>query len=392
MKRCPKCYAEVENNFDMCWNCQYSFVDDKVLQNDNFKLICPKCNAEIESELNYCTRCHFDLRETKKENVDDLESEIKRIEDSKSQHLYEVLPDKVDLITNYKGTHPMSANSSEFITWVIIIEVIAIIAALIWGGTFWILGLVVIAIFFAIRKSNNESKDEEETKRINNSLKMRAKSEASFYTQKMNLILSNSKEIVEQILPYFENLARQSIDSAKTEFAENAYSPFWSEIEKASKSLAYYKEAINQLCVNSEIYSFTLKGKNHNFPIPFPFATNISISQVVIDDYKNVIRKAQTNATFSIIWEQRRNSEILIAGFTTLENTIRNMSNELLSAINDLNYTINSELTAIKHIQKEQLLTFEKSQIYLNQTLKSIDNKLYYIEWNRRPPGMFYYR
>lgn len=69
MKRCPKCYSDVENNFDLCWNCQYSFIDDKVLQNDDFTLICPKCKAETEPGLNYCPKCHYDLREINRENV-----------------------------------------------------------------------------------------------------------------------------------------------------------------------------------------------------------------------------------------------------------------------------------------------------------------------------------
>ena len=67
MKKCPKCNSEVDDNFDLCWNCQYSFEDKKVLDNKDFKLICPKCAAEIEPSLNYCPNCHFNLSEINKE-------------------------------------------------------------------------------------------------------------------------------------------------------------------------------------------------------------------------------------------------------------------------------------------------------------------------------------
>ena len=67
MRICPNCNAEVDDNFDMCWNCQYSFSNKKVIDNSEFKLICPGCNAEIESSLNYCPNCHYDLKE-----IDDL--------------------------------------------------------------------------------------------------------------------------------------------------------------------------------------------------------------------------------------------------------------------------------------------------------------------------------
>jgi predicted amidophosphoribosyltransferase len=57
MKKCPNCQVEVDDNFDVCWNCQYSFNDKKVLENSDFEMICPKCNSEIDSSSNYCPNC-----------------------------------------------------------------------------------------------------------------------------------------------------------------------------------------------------------------------------------------------------------------------------------------------------------------------------------------------
>ena len=31
MKVCPKCREEVEDSFEICWNCNYSFPDDQIL-------------------------------------------------------------------------------------------------------------------------------------------------------------------------------------------------------------------------------------------------------------------------------------------------------------------------------------------------------------------------
>jgi len=177
-------------------------------------------------------------------------------------------------------------------------------------------------VYFIVRKLNNDNDDSNHTKDIIGKQIDKANKDAEFYTKDFNSILSKSDEIVNQILPYFETSIKHHIDKAKIEFSENAYSPFWSEIEEATRYLACYKEALNQLCLNREVYTYTLSHHRHNFPMPFPLATNISIGQIVIDEYKATIRKAQTNPTFSIIWEQRRNSEILIAGFRTLENAI----------------------------------------------------------------------
>ena len=68
MKTCPKCNSETEDNFDVCWNCQYSFDDDKVLENSDYIMICPVCNNEVKSYLHSCPYCHNDLRKTDQES------------------------------------------------------------------------------------------------------------------------------------------------------------------------------------------------------------------------------------------------------------------------------------------------------------------------------------
>ena len=126
--------------------------------------------------------------------------------------------------------------------------------------------------------------------------------------------------------------------------------------------------------------------------MPFPFATTIPISKIILEEYGSMIRKGHINPISSIIWEQRRNSRILENGFKTLEGAINNMSNDITSALFDLKNSVTTELNEIKYIQKEQLKSFETSQIYLTKILSSMDNKLYYIEWNRKPLGTFHHR
>jgi len=50
MKTCPNCHEEVEDNFDLCWNCNYSFSDGAVVdievnedENGHRKLNCLRC-------------------------------------------------------------------------------------------------------------------------------------------------------------------------------------------------------------------------------------------------------------------------------------------------------------------------------------------------------------
>lgn len=52
MKNCPNCNAEIEENFELCWNCNYSLTEQKIIDikdlNENKKEIdCLRCNVQL---------------------------------------------------------------------------------------------------------------------------------------------------------------------------------------------------------------------------------------------------------------------------------------------------------------------------------------------------------
>lgn len=54
MKNCPNCNEEIEHGFEICWKCQYSFVDQKVIapvelgQNHFYSTInCLRCDVPM---------------------------------------------------------------------------------------------------------------------------------------------------------------------------------------------------------------------------------------------------------------------------------------------------------------------------------------------------------
>lgn len=305
---------------------------------------------------------------------------------------YTVYPIEVDTNAFYRKERDYHADL-DFVLFPISITVIAIIVAIVKGhGTFWVFGLVFIALYYLIKSLVFGYEDSKHTEKIIARDIKNANLNAEFYTKHFNSILSKSEEIINQILPYFEGAAKEFIDNAKIKFSRNAYSPFWSEIEMATKYLACYKDALNQLCLNREVYTYALSHHRHNFPIPFPLATDISISQIVINEYNAIIEEAQTKETFSIIWEQRRNSEILMAGFKTLENAIYYVGSDIVSSITELKHSINVDINELKFANKKQLESLSTNHAYLNEILHSMDTKLYYIQYNKKPLGPFFYR
>ena len=72
MRICPNCNAEVDSNFELCWNCQYCFPDKKVLEERDFKQICPGCGAEVESSLNYCPKCQYEFKKIDEDYISSM--------------------------------------------------------------------------------------------------------------------------------------------------------------------------------------------------------------------------------------------------------------------------------------------------------------------------------
>lgn len=55
MKTCPNCREEVEANFDICWNCNYSFLDERVIEflseekeKASNPISCLRCNVKMK--------------------------------------------------------------------------------------------------------------------------------------------------------------------------------------------------------------------------------------------------------------------------------------------------------------------------------------------------------
>ena len=53
MKKCPNCNADVEENFELCWSCNYSFTEKRVL---DIKDIQAKGSRDVS-----CLRCDVEM-------------------------------------------------------------------------------------------------------------------------------------------------------------------------------------------------------------------------------------------------------------------------------------------------------------------------------------------
>lgn len=62
MKLCPNCNSEVEDSFDLCWNCMYSFSEGKVAESVESLRACPVCGTESDLGLTVCPDCGYQFK------------------------------------------------------------------------------------------------------------------------------------------------------------------------------------------------------------------------------------------------------------------------------------------------------------------------------------------
>lgn len=59
MKSCPNCHEEIEDNFEVCWNCNYSLTENKVVEFEDptiqgtRKIKCLRCDVPMPYSGNF---------------------------------------------------------------------------------------------------------------------------------------------------------------------------------------------------------------------------------------------------------------------------------------------------------------------------------------------------
>jgi uncharacterized protein YoxC len=143
----------------------------------------------------------------------------------------------------------------------------------------------------------------------------------------------------------FENIpknlmsAEQLLDTAENEFQDSAFSPFWDSIERAMQRLGAVDGGIKLITDHSNKYKTiakSYKGKPPAFPIDPDSAQRLETVSATAGRMQKVVRQAQRNFQFATIYEQRKTSEILIAGFTNLGEAIHGLGTRLEESIDML--------------------------------------------------------
>lgn len=166
----------------------------------------------------------------------------------------------------------------------------------------------------------------------------RHKEEQWGYRDQM-ITLGEKSMIIFESMPTHLRAAEQYLDQAEIDFADDAFAPFGDSIENAAKTLGRFDEGVCGITNNSSRYTELIK-KYENTPPIFPLApqsvSKLGVGTATAERMKAIVRTAQRNFQFAVIYEQRKTNQILVAGFTNLAQALDRMTWRITSSINDL--------------------------------------------------------
>jgi len=138
--------------------------------------------------------------------------------------------------------------------------------------------------------------------------------------------------------------AEAHLKQAELNYAQGAFAPFWDAIENVTYSLAEYCHLLELIGRTAIEYQQAIAEGAVDLP-PFPLTTNnLANAQSITRRLTELVRSAQKNFQFAMIFEQRKTNRILVEGFGHLGSALYGISDLISASFSDLSITMNEIL------------------------------------------------
>ena len=151
--------------------------------------------------------------------------------------------------------------------------------------------------------------------------------------------------------------ASQLLDRTDVHFQNNAFAPFWDDIEEAAKTLGGFEKMVNQLGSLQSAYAAAVPNlaphESHSgFPVCLDDLPNpASVAQRLT----SAVYTAQSNFHFASIYEQRRTRQVMIEGFQNLGEAIDGIGDRITESIG----TLRESMSRDSHLARQQFAAAE---------------------------------
>lgn len=166
----------------------------------------------------------------------------------------------------------------------------------------------------------------------------RHRDEQQRYHKELLGLGDRSLGIFESIPAHLES-AEKCLDRAEDDFADRAFAPFWDSIEHAAKCLAHFDKGVRHIQDDSSRYTELVR-KYEDTPPQFPLARQsverLAVGTATAERMQAIVRKAQRDFQFAMIYEQRKTNQILVAGFKNLAQALEQMAWQIAASIDNL--------------------------------------------------------
>jgi hypothetical protein len=133
--------------------------------------------------------------------------------------------------------------------------------------------------------------------------------------------------------------AEAKLDTAEKEFSEGMFSPFWEAVEKSLRNLASASSNVDRVAECARRHASTVE-RYKAAPAPFPVDARCSaaleLAKKTEQRLRAIVRTAQKDFQFATIYEQRRNTNVLIDGFKTLSEAVDRMGARIQFSLQSL--------------------------------------------------------
>lgn len=194
----------------------------------------------------------------------------------------------------------------------------------------------------------------------------------SYYTQLVS-VGTTSLNLFEA-MPAHLLSTEELLDQAERDFKEGVFAPFWDSIEKATMRLGRFDECVQTIIINSKKHAELTKAyeaRPPQFPIAVESVRGMSAANTTSDRIRSIVRKAQSNPHFAMIYEQRRTNQLLVAGFSSLAQALDGMGQRISSSIDSLG----SRISEMASTLDESMTTLgEHIQTANQELIESVDS------------------
>jgi methyl-accepting chemotaxis protein len=240
--------------------------------------------------------------------------------------------------------------------WLRVIVNVVIFGVIYLPIKFWDIGFVIYEIVKAPEEKKRQQAADAERKAEEVARLRRHRGEQQWCRNQMVVLGEQSIGFFESI-PEHLSLAERHLDQAEVDFADGVFAPFWDSIEKAANALGRFNEGVRHINDNSSRYIELIKNYEDTppeFPLARQSTAKLDVGTGTAERMKAIVRNAQGNFQFAMIYEQRKTNQILVAGFTNLAQALDQMAwiiaasiDDLTSSVDVMTSTLNESMRAI---------------------------------------------